>query len=123
MFALSLHWMTRPSQVAGLIFDRVGAALGLEISSSGASEYNLRGTRGLVVRELFVRQPGAETPLLTAGRVYLSVPWATLRAVGSGNGAADLTVRRVELDAPRLDLAAMQRWKDTRPPGGEVRIP
>ncbi|MGQ4583815.1 hypothetical protein [Lysobacter sp. F60174L2] len=123
MFALSLHWMTRPSQVAGLILDRVGAALGLEITSSGASEYNLRGTPGLVVRGLVVRQPGAGTPLLTAGRVYLSVPWATLRAVGSGGGAADLTVRRVELDAPRLDLAALQRWQDTRPPGGEIRIP
>ncbi|MGQ4661385.1 hypothetical protein [Lysobacter sp. F6437] len=123
MLMLSLHWMTRPSQVAGLILDRVGTALGLEISSSGASEYNLRGTPGLVVRELVVRQPGAETPLLTAGRVYLSVPWATLRAVGSGGGTADLTVRRVELDAPRLDLPALQRWQDTRPPGGEIRIP
>lgn len=118
MLALSLGWITRPSQVADLILDRVGNALGLEITSSGASEYHLRGTPRLVVRDLVARQPGADTPLLTAERVYLSLPWKTLRAAGD-----DLTVKRVELDAPRLHIAALQRWLDSRPAGGEIRIP
>lgn len=118
MLMLSLNWMTRPGQVADLILDRLGDALDLEISSSGAAEYNLRGTPRLVVRDVVARQPGADSPLLTAERVYLSLPWSTIRARGE-----DLTVRRVELDAPRLDLAALQRWRDSRPPSDEVRIP
>ena len=86
MLMLSLSWMTRPGQVAGVILDRVGDALGLEISSSGTAEYNLRGTPRLVVRDLVARQPGA--------------------------------------DAPQLDLGAMQRWRDSRPPAAaEIRIP
>lgn len=113
-----LGWLTRPNQVADLVLDRVGQALGLEITSSGASEYRLGGTPMLVVRDVVARQPGAEIPLLTAERIYLTLPWTTLRAAGD-----DLTVRRAELDAPRVDIPALQRWLDSRPPGGDVRIP
>ncbi|GAB2621251.1 AsmA family protein [Novilysobacter erysipheiresistens] len=123
MLLLSLSWMTRPRQVADLILDRLGAALDLQISSSGAAEYHLRGTPRLVVRDVVARQSGAETPLLTAERIYLSLPWSTLRSVGSDAGGLDLTVRRVEVDAPRLDLAALQRWREGRPPAAEVQIP
>ncbi len=123
MLLLSLNWMTRPSQVAGLILEQVGDALDLEISSDGAAEYSLRGTPRLVVRDVVVRQPGADSPLLTADRVYLSLPWSTVRSMGAGARGEDLTVQRVELDAPQLDLAALQRWRDSRPPSEEVRIP
>ncbi|MGV8942063.1 MAG: hypothetical protein ACOH1P_11100 [Lysobacter sp.] len=118
MLALSLGWLTRPSQVADLILDRLGNALGLEITASGASEYHLRGTPRLVVRDLVARQPGADTAVLTAERVYFSLPWTTLRAAGD-----DLTVKRVEVNAPRLDIVALQRWLDSRPTGGDIRIP
>lgn len=115
---LSLRWVSQPSTLASLMLDRAGAALGLEISASGASEYRLRGTPMLEVRDLVVRQHGAKTPLLIASRAHLSLPWSTIRARGS-----DLTLVRVELDAPRLDLAALQAWQATRPPSQEVRIP
>ena len=115
---VGLHWVSRPDQVAGILLDRVGNALGLQITSSGAAEYTLRGTPRLAVRDIVVRQPGSTEALLTAERVELSLPWSTVRARG-----ADLTVRRIELDAPVLDLAALQRWLDSRPPSGEVRIP
>lgn len=118
LLALALAWLAQPPRVAGLILDRTGDALGLEITASGVSEYSLRGNPTLVVRDLVARQPGADTPVLVAGRVYLSLPWSTLRSRG-----AELTVDRVEFDAPRLDLAALQRWRDSRPASGEVRIP
>ncbi|KGM57591.1 hypothetical protein N799_05925 [Lysobacter arseniciresistens ZS79] len=118
LLALALTWLVQPPRVAGLVLDRTGAALGLEISASGISEYTLRGNPTLVVRDLVARQPGADTPVLRAGRVLLSLPWSTLRSRG-----AELTVDHVELDAPRLDLAALQRWRESRPPSGEVRIP
>ena len=118
LLVLAVAWLAQPPRVAGLILDRAGAALGLEITAGGVSEYSLRGTPTLVVRDLVARQPGAAEPVLRAGRVYLSLPWSTLRSRG-----ADLTVERVELDAPRLDLGALQRWRASRPPSGEVRIP
>ena len=55
--------------------------------------------------------------LLRAERVLVSLPWRTIRARGD-----DLTMQRVELDAPVLDVPALQRWLATRPPG-ETRVP
>lgn len=117
LFALTLRWISHPDRVAALILDRAGAALGLEITASGASEYRVFGTPMLVVRDVVAKQPGAATPLLRAKRIYLTLPWSTIRAAG-----ADLAVERLELDAPHLDIAALQHWLATRPPG-KTRIP
>lgn len=119
LLALLLAWLSRPQQLAGLILDRAGAALGLEISASGPAEYRLRGTPQLVLRKLSVREPGAATALLEADRLLLALPWSTIRGKGQ-----DLTVQRVELDAPRLDLAVLQRWMAGRPPSSQTpRLP
>lgn len=115
---IAIAWVSRPARLSGLILDRAGSALDLQISATGAAEYRLRGTPMLTVRGLVARKPGASTPLLVADRVYLALPWATLWA-----GGEDLTVRRVELDGPRLDLDALQDWLATRPDGGPLRIP
>lgn len=116
---IGLRWVSRPSQVSWIVLDQAGKALGLEISASGASEYRLRGTPMLVVRDLVAREPGAARPLLRAERVYLSLPWATIRAAGDA-----LDIERVELDAPRIDLAALNHWLATRPPStAPIRIP
>jgi hypothetical protein len=117
LLLLALRWVSQPSQVAGLVLQQVGNALGLEITASGASEYRLRGTPMLEVRDLVARQPGATTPLLRAERIRVELPWSTLRARG-----ADLTIKRIELDAPQVDVAALQRWLATRPPT-ETRMP
>ncbi|HEY5803972.1 MAG TPA: hypothetical protein VIT90_09800 [Lysobacter sp.] len=117
LLVLALRWVGQPSRVAGLILGQAGKALGLEITAAGASEYRLRGTPMLLLRDVVARQPGAPVPLLRAERIQLEVPWATIRAAGG-----DLTVRRIELDAPQLDIAALQRWQATRPPS-KARIP
>ena len=111
VLASSLYWASRPDRAATLLLDRIGNGLGLEISASGVTEYRLRGTPMLLLRDVVVRQPGAAAPLLRADRIYLSLPWSTIRARGS-----DLTVKRIELDQPQLDLPALQRWLATRPP-------
>lgn len=116
LLALLLRTALQPRHFTGFILDRAGSALGLEITASGVDEYRLRGTPQLILRDVIAREPGA-TPLLRAKRIDLSLPWSTIRARGN-----DLIVRRIELDAPQLDLPAYQRWIARRPPSAR-RIP
>ena len=109
--ALLLRWLMKPEHMAPAILDLAGKSLGLEITATGVGEYRLRGTPQLVVRNVTAREAGADTAVLHADRLLISVPWSTLRARGS-----DLTATRVELDAPVLDVAAFQRWQAKRPP-------
>lgn len=117
LVAFALRFAAQPDRVARLVLGAIGDALGLEITATGASEYALRGSPTLVVREVVAREPGAATPLLRATRVHVSVPWSTVRSRG---GQLDFT--RIELDAPVLDLPALRHWLAARPPG-ERRMP
>lgn len=110
-------WLLQADRLARLILTRTGKALNLEITSSGRSEVHLRGLPTLVVRNVVAREPGARTAILRADRIFLSLPWSTIRARGK-----TLTVQRVELDAPTLDVPALQAWLARRPPS-ETRIP
>jgi len=109
--ALLLRWLMKPKHLAPAILDVAGKSLGLEITATGLGEYRLRGTPQLIVRNVIAREAGADTAVLKADRLLISVPWSTLRARGS-----DLTATRVELDAPVLDVAAFERWQAKRPP-------
>lgn len=115
--ALLLRWLLSPAYLTSAILDAAGKSLGLEITAGGVGEYRLRGTPMLVVRDVVAREPGASMPLLRAKRIYLSLPWSTLRT-----GGKDLVVQRIELDAPQFDLPALQHWLATRPPS-ETRVP
>lgn len=117
LLAASAGWLLQPQRSVPVLLDRIGRSLDLEITA-GSADARLRGTPQLVVRDLVVRVPGTQTVMLRADRALLSLPWSTLRSRG-----ADLTVQRVELDAPVLDLPAMQAWLAKRPPGAETRIP
>lgn len=114
----ALFWISRPRNVAAIVTGRVGDALGLEITVGGTSEYRLRGTPLLVLRDVVVREPGAATVLLGARRIHVALPWSTLRAGGSA-----LVAQRIELDSPHLDLPALQHWLSTRPRSAGKRLP
>jgi len=111
LLALLLRYVLQPERVAGFVLDSLGKSLGLEITATGTSEYRLRGTPTLVVRDVVAREPGAATPLLRAQRAYVSVPWSTVRSRGES-----LDITRIELDAPVLDVTALQHWLASRPP-------
>ena len=115
---LALRYVLEPQRATRFLLDRVGTALNLEITASGSTEYRLRGTPTLVLRDVIAREPGAHAPLLRADRIFLSLPWSTVRARG-----AVLAATRIELDAPVLDLAALQHWLATRPPSTPTRMP
>ncbi|MDQ3039053.1 MAG: hypothetical protein M3Q51_06755 [Pseudomonadota bacterium] len=117
LLAIAASFMLQPQRASAQLLDRVGTALGLRITASGQASYRLRGTPQLVLRNVIAQRPGDARAVLRAERVFISLPWSTIRARG-----ADLTVQRLELDAPILDLPALQRWQATRLPG-ESRIP
>lgn len=117
VLALLLRFALRPEFVTRMVLQRASAALGLQITAKGIGEYRLRGTPQLVLRQVDAREPGARTAVLRAERVLVAVPWSTLRARG-----ASLQVTRIELDAPVLDLRALQAWQATRPPS-KTQIP
>ena len=109
--ALALRWLLNPGYLVPALLGLAGKSLGLEITASGVGEYRLRGTPQLIARNVVARAPGAKNAVLRAERLFISVPWSTLRARGS-----DLTAHRLELDAPVLDVAAFQSWQSKRPP-------
>lgn len=116
LLLVGLLSLLRTERITRLALQQIGDTLGLEIAAD-SSEVRLRGTPTLVVHDLVARAPGVATPLLTAERALLSLPWSTLRARGQ-----ELDFTRIELDAPVLDLDALQAWRATRPPG-ETRVP
>lgn len=116
ILALIAGWLLQPQRAGPFLLKRIGLALNLEITAR-SFDYRLRDTPQLVLDEVVARRPG-DTPLLRAKRIFVSLSWRTLRT-----GGDDLTVRRIELDAPVLDLPALQRWLATRPPSGPIRIP
>ncbi len=111
LLSLLLHALLEPQRASRFLLDRAGNALGLEIRARGRAEYRLRGTPLLVLRDVSVREPGATRELLHADRLFLSLPWSTIRARGDV-----LAATRLEADGPRVDLPALQHWLDTRPP-------
>ena len=110
-------WLLQPKRAGATLLSLAGDALGLQLRAQDI-DYRLRGTPQLVLREVEVRRPGDTAALLHARRVFVSLPWRTLHTRG-----AELTVQRIELDAPVLDLPALQRWLAARPPSGKTRIP
>ncbi len=116
-FVLLAGWLLQPQRAGRLLLSLAGDALALEIRAQGI-DYRLRGTPQLVLEGVTVQRTGDASALLRARRVFVSLPWRTLRTRGN-----DLTVQRIELDAPVLDIPALQRWLATRPAGGETRIP
>lgn len=118
LLSLLATWLLQPKQVVPLILGRAGKTLTLEITAAGDAEVRLRGEPQLVLRELVAREPDAKTPILRAGRVLLALPWSSLR-----NRGKDVVIERIELDAPVLDVPALQAWLAKRPPGEETKIP
>lgn len=114
----ALQWLARPQQVARIILQQAGNALGLVITAERA-DYRLRGLPMLALHGVDARQPGATVPVFTARQAQLSLPWSTLRSRG-----AQLAIERIDLDAPVVHLAALQTWLSSRPPSeGAIRIP
>jgi hypothetical protein len=90
------------------VLDRAGTALQLDLRAGGEPDYALRPEPRLRLPDFSARTLDGRL-LLSAQRLEVSLPWATLTG-------GEPIITRVELDSPRLDLGVLQRWLDSRPP-------
>lgn len=105
----ALLWFLQPQRLTALLLNHGGTALGLELRSDGPGEFAFRPEPRLVLPRASATVPGERLPFFSARRVELALPWSTLR------GQGDLTVTRLVLEAPELDVAGLQRWLALRP--------
>lgn len=116
LVAIAVAILSRPPRATRLLLGAVGNMLGLQVTAT-SGDYRLRGTPMIDVHGIVAREPGAAKPLLRADRVVLSLPWSTIRSRGD-----ELTIDRIELQRPVVDVVALQHWLQRRPPG-KTRIP
>ena len=116
LVAIAVAILSRPPLATRLLLGAVGNMLGLQVTAT-SGDYRLRGTPMIDVHGLVAREPGATKPLLRADRVVLSLPWSTIRSRGG-----ELTIDRIELQRPVVDMPSLQHWLQRRPPA-KTRIP
>jgi hypothetical protein len=103
-------WVDRqlePERLTRTVLARAGASLQLDLRFDGVPEYALRPEPRLVLPEFSARGRDGKV-FLSARRLEVSLPWDTLTG-------GEPVITRVELEAPRLDAAGLQRWLDSRP--------
>ena len=109
-------WLLQPERAGQLLLWQAGKALNLQISAQSI-DYSVRGIPRLELRDVVAQRSSDPATLLRAKRVFIALPWRTLHSMGD-----DLRIERIALDAPELNLPALQRWLATRPPS-KTRIP
>lgn len=117
---LAAWWVDRqlePTRLASTVLSAIGESQGLEITFAGTPDYALRPEPRLRLPNLVARQPGAAAPLLTAQEVEVSLPWSTIW------GEGPVVITRIALEAPALDLAALEAWQASRPDTGPFELP
>lgn len=115
--ALALAWLLQPARVTAWLLGNAGRSLKLDLCTSGPGHFVLRPGLRLSLPGLRVIEPGSGRELLHAERVDLALPWATLRG-------RDTAIGRIELQAPAVDLPALQAWAAAQPPSSQpLRLP
>ena len=116
IFSVLMAWLLQPERTGRLLLWQASKALDLELHAQSI-DYSLRGTPRMELRDVVAQRPNDTTALLRAQRIFIALPWRTLHSMGD-----DLRIERITLDAPMLNLPALQRWLATRPPS-KTRIP
>lgn len=115
--ALLAAWLLHPERVGPWLLRQASQATGLELGTRQPIGYRLLPHPSIDLGQLHAREPGAATPLLSAGRVQVAVPWSTVRG-------RDLQVTRLAVEDLEVDIARLQAWLDARAPGdGPVTLP
>jgi hypothetical protein len=113
---IAVYVMLRPDRVTEALRS-AARSTGLELTLGAPARPSLFPHPGLVLHGLVLTPIGSQTPMLMAARGRVELPWRVLL----GSPAA---ITRLQLDAPRLDLAGLQQTLANLPSGdGQPLLP
>lgn len=107
-------YLLRPDSFTALLQDQASKA-GLELTLASPASPTLFPRPSLELQGLTLSAKGANTPILLASRGRLALPWRSLLG-------GPTVITQLEIDAPRVDLGALQSWLSDLPgqPGQAV---
>ncbi|TAL71555.1 MAG: membrane assembly protein AsmA [Rhodanobacter sp.] len=100
--AVTVYLLLRPDRFTALLQDQAQKA-GLTLNLASPASPTLFPRPALELSGITLSADGTDTPLLLAARGRLTLPW---RTVFGGPPA----ITQMEVDAPRVDLDALQAW-------------
>ena len=112
---IGVYWLLQPDRFTASLQAQARAA-GLELSLASPARPALFPRPALELQGITLNESGASMPILLAARGRLALPWHTLFG-------GPTTIARLEIDAPRVDLDALQAWLGHLPSGSGGRPP
>jgi AsmA protein len=114
---VTVYLLLQPERFTAMLQDQARGA-GLDLSLASPASPTLFPRPALELQGLTLTAQGASMPILLAANGRLALPWSTLFG-------GPTVISRLEIDAPRVDLDALQAWLASLPssPAGAPNIP
>ncbi len=112
---LVVYLLLRPERFTVFLQSRAQAA-GLDLELAYPAIPTLLPHPAIGLQGLTLSVPGASQPILVADHGEVELPWSALFRRNAG-------IAWLQLDAPRVDLEALQDWIRNLPPGTFARAP
>ncbi|MCX7513107.1 AsmA family protein [Frateuria hangzhouensis] len=114
---VTVYLLLQPARFTAMLQDQA-RQVGLELSLASPASPTLFPRPALELQGLTLTAQGASMPILLAANGRLALPWSTLFG-------GPTVISRLEIDAPRVDLDALQAWLSRLPSGaaGAPNIP
>ncbi|WP_424683157.1 AsmA family protein [Frateuria sp. YIM B11624] len=106
---VTVYLLLQPERFTAMLQEQAAKA-GLELSLSSPASPTLFPRPALELQGLTLTAQGASMPILLAANGRLALPWSTLFG-------GPTVISRLEIDAPRVDLDALQAWLSSLPSG------
>lgn len=116
--AVAVYLLLQPDRFTAVLQAQARAA-GLELHLASPASPSLFPRPALDLRGITLNAQGANVPILLAARGRLALPWRTLLG-------GPTVISQLQIDAPRVDLGALQAWLAALPPspsGSPPNIP
>lgn len=106
---VTVYLLLQPERFTAMLQEQARGA-GLELSLANPASPTLFPRPALELQGLTLTAQGASMPILLAANGRLALPWRTLFG-------GPTVISRLEIDAPRVDLDALQAWLSSLPAG------
>lgn len=106
--ALAIRQFVRPEKLTALLVNEVHTRLGAQLELGGDVRFGFWPGLRVELPNAVLRGKPADQPFLTTKSIEVAIPWRSL-------WADTLVIEKVELDAPKLDLDALNEWLKTLP--------